>query len=363
LVTDDINRGARVVGEADKKVKFGQLLPIPAAPVDALIRIGLRTEKAGFDSVWVADHLLMIPAGIVPNVWPVLSVIASQTERVELGTCVSDPHRIHPAVFAQLVATVDQISQGRLIVGLGAGEAMNLDQFGIRWDRPLSRLVEFTRIVRDLWLKDEVSYQGKFWTLRRAFLQIRPKRNPVPIYFAANSPLSRKMAAKYADGWLPVSLGPRTYRRHLEEIKKAAEAVGRPLDNFELGLFVHVAVAESYEEALNQARRAKVQIAPAPKLIKEAGFELEFPSGLPENVYAAVTLTEEGLRLFEEFDKCIPDEVVVEFSIVGTPEDCVRKVEEFVKAGVRHFVLVNLGPDPKFVLDVFARKVIPSYRG
>jgi len=352
----------RAVGITNEKVKFGQLLPIPMASVDSLIRIGVRTEKAGFDSVWAADHLLMPPTGIVPNVWPILSVIASQTEKVELGTSVSDPHRIHPAVFAQLTATVDQISQGRLIVGLGAGEAMNLDQFGIRWEKPLSRLVEFTKMVRDLWLKDEVSYQGKFWSLRRAFLQIRPKRNPIPVYFAANSPRSREMAAKYADGWLPVSLGPKTYRRHLEEIKRAAEASGRPLDNFEFGLFVHVAVAESYERALDQVKKIKAQIAFAPKLVREAGFEIEFPRGLPENLYVGVTLSEESYRLFEEFGKYISDEVVIEFSIVGTPEDCANKVEEFVKAGVRHFVLVNLGPDPKFVLDVFARKIIPSYR-
>ena len=350
------------MGVTGKRVKFGQLLPIPVAPVDALIRIGVRTEKAGFDSVWAADHLLMMPTGVVPNVWPILTAIASQTEKVELGTCVSDPHRIHPAVFAQLTATVDQISRGRLIIGLGAGEAMNLDQFGIRWDKPLSRLVEFTKIVRGLWLRDEVSYQGKFWSLNRAFLQVRPKRSPVPIYFAANSPRSRELAAKYADGWLPVSLGPRTYRRHLEEVKRAAEATGRPLDGFEPGLFVHAAVADSYEEALNQVRRAKAQIAFAPRLVREAGFELELPKGLPEGLYAGVTLTEEGLKLFEEFGKHVPDEVAVEFSIVGTPEDCARKVEEFVRAGVRHFVLVNLGPDPKFVLDVFARKIIPSYR-
>jgi alkanesulfonate monooxygenase SsuD/methylene tetrahydromethanopterin reductase-like flavin-dependent oxidoreductase (luciferase family) len=345
-----------------ERIKFGQLLPIPVVPIDSLIRIGVRTEKAGFDSVWAADHLLMIPTGIVPNVWPILSVIASQTEKIELGTCVSDPHRIHPAVFAQLTATVDQISQGRLIIGLGAGEAMNLDQFGIRWEKPLSRLVEFTKIVRDLWLRDEVSYQGKFWSLKRAFLQIKPKRSPIPIYFAANSPRSREMVAKYADGWLPVSLGPKAYKRHLEEIKRTAEAAQRPLDKFEPGLFVHVAVAEKREEALNQVRKAKARIALAPKMIRESGFELELPRDLPENLYASVTLSEEGFRQFEKFGRYIPDEVAIEFSIVGTPEDCANKVEEFVKAGVRHFVLVNLGPDPRFVLDIFARKIIPSYR-
>ena len=137
-------------------IKFGQLLPIPAAPVDSLIKIGVRSEKMGFDSVWAADHLLMIPTGIVPDAWIVLTSIAMQTEKVQLGTCVSDPHRRHPAVFAQMVATVDQISGGRVIVGLGPGEAMNVEQFGIPWEKPVSRMVEFTNIVRELWLKDRV---------------------------------------------------------------------------------------------------------------------------------------------------------------------------------------------------------------
>jgi alkanesulfonate monooxygenase SsuD/methylene tetrahydromethanopterin reductase-like flavin-dependent oxidoreductase (luciferase family) len=106
--------------------------------------------------------------------------------------------------------------------------------------------------------------------------------------------------------------------RHLDEIKRAAEAAGRSLDNFESGLFVHVAVAEKYEEALNQVRKAKAQIAFSPKMIREAGSEVELPSHLPENLYAGVTLTEESFKSFEELGKHVPDEVAVEFSIVGT---------------------------------------------
>lgn len=359
---NDIKLEEEMWNMGGEQVRFGQLLPIPMSPVDSLFRVGVRTEKAGFDSIWAADHLLMIPTGIVPNVWPILSVIASQTERIELGTCVSDPHRIHPAVFAQLVATIDQISQGRIIVGLGAGEAMNLDHFGITWNKPLSRMIEFTRMLRDLWLKDKVDYEGKFWGLKNAFLQIKPKRNPVPIYFGANSPKTREMTAKFADGWLPVSQGPQVYKKHLEEIKKIAESAGRSLENFEPGLYVYVAMAEKYEDALNQLRRVKSLIAPSPKLIKEAGYDVEIPHHLLEVTYSNLMVTEDGLRFFEEFNEYIPDELAIEFSIVGTPEDCANKVEEFVKAGVRHFVLVNIGPDPRFVLDMFAKKIVPSYR-
>lgn len=343
-------------------VKFGQLLPIPASPIESLIRVGIRTEQAGFDSVWAADHLLMIPTGIVPDVWPILSAIAVQTKRVELGTCVSDPHRRHPAVFAQMVATVDQISGGRVTVGLGPGEAMNVEQFGIPWDKPVSRMVEFTEIIRNLWLKESVSYKGRFWELKDALLQIKPVRNPVPIYFGANGKRTRQLTGEMADGWLPTSQSPKLYKKHLDEIKIAAERAGRSLDNFEPGLYIYVAVAENYEDAVNQLKKIKPQIAFFPKLIKEAGYDVEIPNHLSENLYSEILLTKEGLGLYEEFSKYIPDEVVEDFSIVGTPEDCLAKIEEFVKAGVRHFVLINMGPNPKYVLDVFANKIIPLFR-
>ncbi|MEM0350165.1 MAG: LLM class flavin-dependent oxidoreductase [Archaeoglobaceae archaeon] len=341
-------------------IKFGQLLPIPVSPVDSLIKIGVRTEKVGFDSVWVADHLLMIPTGIVPNVWPLLSAIASQTEKIEIGTCVSDPHRIHPAVFAQLSATLDQISNGRLIVGLGPGEAMNVEQFGINWNKPVARMAEFTKILREFWLRDRVDFDGEFWKFKDAFLQIKPKRNPVPIYFGANGKRTRKITAELADGWLPVSVGPKVYKKHLEEIKEHAKKVGRNLEKFEPGIYVYVAVSEKYDEAFNQLRKVKHQVAFSPKMVEEAGFEV--PEKFSKNLYSEILVTNDGIKFYEEFGKFVPDEVVEEFAIVGTPKDCEEKVEEFVKAGVKHFVLINMGPDPKFVLEFFAKKIIQSYK-
>jgi alkanesulfonate monooxygenase SsuD/methylene tetrahydromethanopterin reductase-like flavin-dependent oxidoreductase (luciferase family) len=304
----------------------------------------------------------MIPLGTVPDAWAVLSSIASLTEKVQLGTCVSDPHRRHPAVFAQTVATVDQISKGRVIVGLGSGEAMNTQQFGISWDKPVSRMVEFTEIVRKLWQNDRVTYSGRFWQIKDGLVQIKPVRNPVPIYFAANGPKTRKLAGEIANGWLPTPQSPELYRKHLREIKEAADNVGRSFDDFEPGLYVYTAMAERYDDALEQLKRIKPQIAFFPKIIEEAGYSVEIPEHLSKNLYSEILLNEDGLKKYNEFGKYIPDEVVEDFSIVGTPEGCATKVQEFVKAGVKHFILINMGPDPKYVLDVFANRIIPQYR-
>ncbi len=342
--------------------KFGFLLPIPAMPVGSLIRVAKRIEDAGFDSVWVPDHLLMIPTGIVPEAFSLLTSIAMVTERVQLGTCVSDPHRRHPAVFAQETATMDQISNGRLILGLGPGEAMNLDQFGIPWSKPVSRMEEFTKIVRMLWKEDRVSYSGKFWKFQDALLQIKPVNGIIPIYFGANGPRTRELAGKMADGWLPTPRPPKLYRKHFMEIEQAAKNSGRDLNNFECGIYVYTAVANKYDEAFEQLRKIKPIVAFFPKVIEESGYDVEIPEHLGKNLYSEITLGEDGMRKYEEFGKYVPDEAVEDFSIVGKPEDCLQKVEEFVKAGVEHFVLINMGPDPKYVMEVYAEKIMPSFR-
>lgn len=302
----------------------------------------------------------MIPTGIVPEAFTLLSAIAMVTERAQIGTCVSDPHRRHPAVFAQMVATLDQISRGRTIVGLGPGEAMNLEQFSISWNKPVARMAEFVEIIRELWNGNKLTYNGKFWRLRDALLQIKPAKR-IPIYFGANGPRTRELTAKLANGWLPTPRTPQLYKKHLSEIKRTAEKINRSLGDFDPALYVYTAVSERYENAFLQLKKIKPQIAFFPKVIEEAGYNVEIPEHLGKNLYSEIILSNEGLKKYEEFGKYIPDEVVEDFSIVGTPEDCISRVEEFVKAGVRHFILINMGPDPRYVLEIYSKKIIPSF--
>ncbi len=347
--------------EGDLMSKFGFLLPIPVTPVNNLLKIAKLIENSGFDSIWVPDHLLMIPPGIVPEAFSLLSSIATITKKVKLGTCVSDPHRRHPAVFAQESATIDQISKGRLIVGLGSGEAMNLNQFNIPWNKPVSRMKEFTEILRKLWRDDRINYDGKFWKLTDALLQIKPVNKTIPIYFGANGPKTRQLTAELADGWLPTPRPPKLYKKHLKEIEDTAKRIKRTLDNFECGILIYTAIAEKYEEAFKQLEKIKPLIAFFPKVIEEAGYDIRIPEHLGKNLYSEIILRERDIKIFEEFGNYIPNEVVEDFSIVGTPEDCIEKVEEFIKAGVEHFILINMGPDPKYVMNVYSKKIMPIF--
>jgi alkanesulfonate monooxygenase SsuD/methylene tetrahydromethanopterin reductase-like flavin-dependent oxidoreductase (luciferase family) len=128
------------------------------------------------------------PPTTISEAWTILTAAAVSTKKVLLGTCVTDPHRYHPAVLAQRLATIDQLSDRRVMLGLGAGMAMNLERFGIRWNKSVSRLAEAVKIMRRLWAGEKFSYDGEFWKFKNVFLQIKPIQSKVPIYFAANSP-------------------------------------------------------------------------------------------------------------------------------------------------------------------------------
>jgi len=345
-----------------KGIRFGCFLPIPVTPVEKLFKIAKVNEEAGFDSIWAPDHLLFIPPGIVPEAWTTLAATAAVTERAVLGTCVSDPHRYHPAVLAQKVATVDRISGGRVILGLGAGEAMNLEPFGIEWKKPVSKLVEAVRIMRKLWSGEVFTYEGRFWKLRNAFLHITPVRGTVPIYFGANSPRTLRLTGEMADGWLSIPLSPRLCRERLKFIKEGAEKAGRSLDDIDTGVYLYTSVTEKAEDAYKQLETMKSQVIPSPELLREAGYDVELPKELQSLSYFKALPDSEWVEKFLKFGELIPREAAIEFSVAGTPSDCINKIDEYVKAGVKHFLLINIGPDPRRIVELYSKEIIPRFR-
>ena len=343
----------------EKSVKFGAYLPFPAAPVGKLIEVARINEEAGFDSLWAPDHLLFVPAGIVPEAWTILTAAAMVTKKAILGTCVSDPHRYHPAVLAQKIATVDQLSKGRVVLGLGAGEAMNLDPFGIRWDRPVSRLVEAVMVMRRLWSGEMFDFEGEFWKMKNAFLQIKPFRPRPPIYFGANSPRTLRLTGEMADGWLPLPMSPELYRRRLRLVEEGARAAGRSIAEIDAGIYLYTSIADKAEDAYDHLQGWKPLIAPSPKLLRDAGYEIELPE---MGSFSNLLPTGEGIEAFAKYTSLIPREAIIEFSVAGTTSDCVEKIGEYVKAGVKHLLLINLGPDPRRVMEIYGKEIIPRFK-
>ena len=264
--------------------------------------------------------------------------------------------------MAQRLATIDHFSGGRVIFGLGAGEAINLDPFNIEWRKPVSKLVEYVEIMRQLWGEEPFSHEGPFWRFKEAFLQIKPVQSHVPIYFAANRPRMRRLTGEMADGWLPGGLTPKMYKTCLKEIRESARKAGRNPDDIDAGLYICTSIANNSEDAYNQLEPSKVILKP--NTLKEAGYETELPEKF--NSYSPMDWkpTQEYMNFLAEYRKYVPREAMIDFSIGGTVQQCIDRIDEFVTAGVKHFILEFIGPDMGACLKMverYGKAIIPRF--
>lgn len=203
------------VASGTRTLKVGIMLP----QIDGMRGPGVRgwrevsdmarvAEQVGFDSLWLVDHLLYRlegedqPRGVW-EVWSLLSAVAAITERVELGTLVLAMGWRNPALLAKMADTVEEISGGRLILGLGSGyHKLEYDAFGFPFDYRVSRFEEAIQIVHGLLRKGEVDFEGKYHHARECELRPRgPRPEGPPILIGSVKPRMMACMAKYADAW------------------------------------------------------------------------------------------------------------------------------------------------------------------
>ncbi|HKW04960.1 MAG TPA: LLM class flavin-dependent oxidoreductase [Nitrososphaerales archaeon] len=329
------------------------------------IEYAIESEKLGFDSVWVTDHLID-DGGIKVEPWSIFGALSSITKKIMMCTAVTDAIRMHPARIAHTVATLDQLSSGRVALGIGAGEAMNLTPFGLPFEDPKNRskrLGEAIQAIRLLWKstrKSPVSFDGQFYQLKNAWLDIQlgsPKTPPIYVgALGGNSTL--KVAGRYGDGWLPWLNSPETYRMRLETVKEAARSAGRDTKEMDFALYLYACLAEDEQEekkALNHTKRALLVEAHTLKLL---GVDHPSVLGLPYQRMLVDDSTEKALINLEPL---VPDEVARACIAVGSPKEIERTIAQFEKAGATHIAL-QLLPQNSEHLKRFSEKVLPRLK-
>jgi alkanesulfonate monooxygenase SsuD/methylene tetrahydromethanopterin reductase-like flavin-dependent oxidoreductase (luciferase family) len=210
-----------------------------AAKTDSQI-VGLaeRAESLGFDSVWVGDSVLAKPRH---EPLTTLAAIAGATSSVKLGTAVYLPNLRDPVNIAHLTATVDQLSGGRLLLGVGTGTAGAMgsdiqneyEELGVPWEDRGKLLNEQLNIIRRLWAGEPLEYDGEFYQYEDASIGFQPVRDP-PLYIGSGVHPEkgvlksiRERIAEYGDGWFPAMAEPDVYERTLEQIEDTVERTGR----------------------------------------------------------------------------------------------------------------------------------------
>ena len=228
------------------KHKFGVFLPFyafqaktPKEYFEVLKNIALESERLGYDTVWLDDHLMYNNWPILEP-WTVLSALSTLTSKIRLGTMVTCNAHRNPALLAKTAATLDVVSNGRLELGIGAGcqEAEHL-AYGFGFPKPsvrIAQLGEALEVITQMWTQKKANYQGKHYSLRDAVCGPKPLQKPYPPITVGGSGEKHtlKVTAKYADrfdwGSLP---SVDDYRRKLEVLEEQCKVVGRDFDEIE----------------------------------------------------------------------------------------------------------------------------------
>lgn len=334
-------------------------------PWDLISELARYVENVGFDSFWMPDHTVGfgIKRWNALEAWTTLSAVATQTKKLRLGTCVGDVYRHHPASLAQMITTCDTVSNGRVTLGVGIGEAMNLLPFGIPLEKPIRKTRETIVLLKKLWTEDFIDYEGKYYSFKEAFLQPKPVQKPhPPIWIAANSPMTMKMVAELGDGWIPASIFPEEYANGLENIRNLAEKTGRDSAKIEPALFTFTVIAKSHEEARKTlALSAKIYFLTRPRIPRKLGYDVTDEYDM---TFRLVMKPQTTSALLEKA-KQLPDEILDKAPVFfGTKDDIINGIEKYVKVGVRHFV-VNFYVRPDMLKDnlkLFAEEVIPYFK-
>jgi alkanesulfonate monooxygenase SsuD/methylene tetrahydromethanopterin reductase-like flavin-dependent oxidoreductase (luciferase family) len=321
-----------------------------------------RSEKSGFYSVFYADHTTMLNSpGTCYDAFCFLTALAMESKKIRLCTGVSDCHRFNPALMAHKIATLDIISNGRAMVGLGAGEAMNIDLYGLNRNSSYAKLREYIELLRMFWTKKRINYKSEFWgTMRNSFIQIKPIQKTPPIYVAGNSPKTRELAGEVGDGWYPFVETPWTYKENYKEVVKGAKKVDRDPSEIDYTYDCFVAIDDKNpEKTVERCDFFKTSYLVNPTKINQAYPKVNLPEDL--TIHNILLDAPGAAELLSYIDK-LPDTINEDLNCIGTTDDVIESIEKFKNAGATHLALMNRGPDVNKVYEIFQNKIIPYFK-
>ena len=277
-----------------------------------------RAEALGFHSLWVQEQAgLRAVAGALEGV-SMLSYAAALTRRIRLGSAVFLINLRNPIQLAKSLASLDQLSQGRLIVGVGLGGVTRLyEAYGLSPEHRVSRFVEALTLMKKLWTEENFTFEGKFWQLKNASLAPRPFQKPhPPVWFGANSPAALKRAVKHGSGFIGAgSSSSGDFKSKVQTVLSALAEAKKDSADFMIGKRVYLAVDRDRERAAKRLR--------------------------------------EWFGLFYG-QADLADRVAV----WGSAEECVERLREIVAAGAR-LLLLNPVFDMMEQMEVLASEVVP----
>lgn len=322
----------------------------PDMTPDRIVNITRQAEEAGFSYGWIFDsHVLW------KDPYPLLTLMAANTRKMRLGTCVTNPVVRDPSVTASLLATLNQISGGRMDMGIGRGDSSRR----VMGKKPttLANLEESVRMIRDLCAGNEVDYEGQ--TIRLDWAD----EGVPPVWVAGYGPKALRCAGRIGDGVILQFADPYLIKWCLEFVREGAEEAGRDFSKIEVMSAAPVWVSDD----LNLARD-RVRWFPA--LVSNHVVDLVSrykPEELPPELTAYISDRKgydylHHARVGSENAEFVSDEVVDRFCIVGPVEEHLRRLNELESIGVTQFNIYLMCGEEEQTVELYGEKVIPVCR-
>ncbi len=316
-----------------------------------LAAFAVRAEELGLDSVTISDHFQpwRLEGGHAPNSLAWMAWVAARTERVLLGTSVMTPtFRYNPAVIAQTFATLACLAPGRIMLGVGTGEALNEVAVGSvpdgewpEFKERFGRLRESVRLMRELWTQDRVTFEGEWYSTQDAAIYDRPD-TPVPVYVAAGGPMVARYAGRVADGFICTSgKGRELYA------DKLVPAVDEGLDK-----------AERAHDSIDRMIEVKVSWDPDPERALENTRFWAPLSLTPEQKHSIHSPSE----MEKAADELPIDQVAKRWVVASEPQEVVEALRVYTDLGFDHLVVHGPGHDQERFLTTFTEQVLPGLR-
>lgn len=329
----------------------------------ASLQRGVKAEKLGFDSLWFSDHL-MDTGGIRIDPWTTMGAISANTKKIEMCAAVSDVQRIHPAKMAHMIATLADLSDGRTLFGVGAGEAMNLVPFGMEFNEPrerVERLSEAIQLAKLLWsssANNPVSFTGKYFSLNEAWLDIPIHTGPPQVIVGAlGGRKALEVAGRFGDGWVSWLNSPETFRKKLDIATDAAKAAGRSetsIEKFRACVWVYTVLTNDDGQIRKALNRAKRGLLADGQTLKMMGFER--PQGLGKT-YQNMLLSDKDAKKIPSVQDNVPDRFVEQIVAAGSPSQIIERIEEFGRAGATDAMIHFVG-DYENQMEDFSEKIL-----
>jgi probable F420-dependent oxidoreductase len=215
------------------------------AGADVLERVGPLAEELGYDSVWTGEHVVVpdprVPPSPMEPLDPILdpvvalSFLAARTSRIRLATGIIVLPQRNPLVLAKQLASLDAVSGGRVVFGMGVGYLEpEMSAIGVSMERRGARAVEYLAAMRALWEEERPAYEGEFVRFSGVNAHPRPVQRPVPVVMAGHSPPAHRRAARHADGWYGFFLRREETAEQLEGLRRSLAEQGRDISEFEV---------------------------------------------------------------------------------------------------------------------------------